>query len=637
MQTFSYNIKDWNNVLVPMQFQLSDDLYKYYQDANNKYELSKKYIFDYWYHIWNKNFKDYYLFSWDRAAHIKSWQSNVVYWLVRSTIDNYISFASEKPLGYKVTATNPIWFKNIKNVQNVLSCTADKTLFNREIQSELIEALITWNYCFKTVYVKNKQTEKAISLVDDILEEYEFDTWVNNTPKTVWVDIFKVFPDVYPWELRYITERDVVSHEKFVTNFKTLIDSKKNKLKWKIDLEKILKFLSINENWNNTEDFWRVRTEVFRNINNELASEDTLPSLKTETNTKSWAVTLDQDSELTKWLIEYKCYTDTSKIVLIANNYPLYIWENPFRKINYHYGNAYHTKSRFSEWIAYLLRELEKLGTSFLNTLVDWVRAVNTPNFIAPSDLFIDPKQVEKWDPWDIWYTDWDRSWEFRRVEKWWISDFGMLWTIDNRWQVVSWVSDYNAWVSSKERVATAVASLVESTNRRILTFLKKFSHTISDIWYFQLFLCRKNWTKPQWWYTMEEWEQMEWETPISWRDLAGWFNISLETEWLLSVNKETEINKLLSMYDKFAWSWIINSSNLVSDVFRFGWLDPNKYVVNQDVTIPSDKINKTLTENTPMETTPTELPTELPAEADTLPTLEAQQMQQAINPQAWA
>lgn len=629
MQSYSYPIKETNNQTINVSFQLPDDINKQFIDANQKYESSRKYIMTYWYNIWNKNFKDYLLYAWDRAQHIKNWQSNVVYWLIRSTIDNYISFASEKPLGYKVTATNPQWFKNIKPVQQVLWCVSDKTKFNRDIQEELIEWLIAWNYCFKTVYVNNKQTEKAISLVDDILVEYEFDTWVNNTPKTVWIDIFKVFPDTYAWELRYITERDVVSHEEFIKRFKSMIKSKTNKLKdvpW-INLDEMLKFISLKQWWN-FEDFWRVRSEVFRKINEELWSEDSLPPLQQSSSTLQTTITPDQDYDLTKWLIEYKCYTDNWRIILTANNLPMYCWNNPLKKINYHYGNAYHTKSRFSEWIAYLLQQLESLWTSFLNTLVDWVRSVNTPNFTAPQDLFIDPKQVEDWDPWDIWWTDWDRWSEFRRVDKWSISDFWMLWTIDWRWQILSWVSDYNSWVSSKERVATAVASLVESTNRRILGYLKRFAYTISDIWYFQLHLCRRYWTKPQWWYNMDEWEQLEWETPISWKDLAWWFNISLETEWLLSVNKETEINKLISMYKEFAWSWVINSSALISDVFRFWWLDPNRYIVNPNVIIPADK-----------QANSQELQTELPPQpwTETTPTIEAQQMQQAINPQTWA
>lgn len=630
MKSISYKIKE-NNTEITKRISIDDNLYKQFSDANTKYETSRKYIMTYWYNIWNKNYKDYLLYAWDREMHIDNWQSNMVYWLIRSTIDNYISFASEKPLGYKVVATNQDWFKNIKPVQQVLWCNADKTLFNREIQEEIIEALIVWNFCFKTVYIKNKQTEKAISLVDDIYLEYEFDTWVNNTPKTVWIDVFKVFPDVYAWPLRYITERDVVSHEEIIKRFKSMIMSKTNelsKIKW-VNLEEMLKFIPINNSLANFEDFWRVRSEVFRAINEQLWIDDALPKLSYNNTTPSSTLTPDTDSDLTKWLIEYKCFTDNWRVTLTLNWIPFYTWKNPLWKINYHYGNTYHTRNRFSEWIWYLLRQVEAMWTSFINVLIDWVRSINTPNFTAPQDLFIDPKQVENSKPWDIWWTDWDRWEEMRRVDKWNITDFWMLWIIDNRWQIISWVSDYNSWISSKERVATAVASLVESTNRKILTFLRRFSNTVADVWYFQLFLCRKYWTKPQWWYNMEDWEQIVWETPISWKDLSGWFNISLETEWLLSVNKETEINKFLSMYDKFAGSWVINASALISDTFKNAWLDPNKYVINPNVTIPADKVNQPA---------PWELQTEVPpAWTETTPTLEAQQMQQAINPQTWA
>lgn len=626
MNQYNYKIKDDKWIVSTKSFSIPDKLEKQFKDADKKYETSRNYIMSYWYHIWNKNYKDYLLYAWDREAHIKNWQSNVVYWIIRSTIENYASFASEKPLWYKATALNPTWFKNVKNVLNTLWFISDSTLFNREIQSEMIEALILWNFCFKTIYVKNKQTEKAVALIEDELIEYEFDTWINNIPKTVWVDIFKVFPDAYAWELRYITERDVVSHETFIKIFKTTLKSKfnlLNSIEW-FDIDEIINFISLQDP-DCTEDFGRVRSEVFRKINEELWANDTLQQLSVN----QWLqtqLTPDRDAELTKWLIEYKCYTDNGRVIITANKLPVYIWKNPLWKINYHYGNTYHTKNRFSEGIWYLLRQIEAMGTSFLNTLIDWVRTINTPNFTAQKDLFLDPKQVEKWNPWDIWWTNWDAR--IDRVEKWNISDFWMLWITDSRWQTISWVSEYNSWISSKERVATAVASLVESTNRRILTFLKRFSNTISDAWYFQLYLARRYWTKPQWGYNIENWDQMEWETPISWKDLSWWFNISLETEWLLSVNKETEINKYLSMFDKFAWTWIINSSNLISDTFKAAWLDPNRYVINQDVTIPADKINQNIAPETPLETIPW---------TETTPTLEAQQMQQAINPQTWA
>lgn len=633
--SYSYKIKDSKWITQTKTIQIPLSLYKQFVDAENKYVSSRSYIMDYWYNIWNKNYKDYLLYAWDREQHIENWQSNIVYGLIRSTIENYASFASEKPLWYKATAINETWFKNIKNVLNTLWFISDVTLFNREIQSEIIEALIIWNFCFKTVYVKNKQTEKAIALIDDNFISYEFDTWINNVPKSVWVDVFKVFPDPYGWELRYITERDVVSHEVFIKNFKSMILSKGNQLKWLpwIDLEEMIKFISLQKP-ESTEDFWRVRTEVFRKINEQLWADDSLPQLSKNTTKTQTTATADEDYEITKWLIEYKCYTDNGRVILTANEIPMYIWKNPLGKINYHYWNTYHTKNRFSEWVWYLLRSLEWLWTSFINILIDSVRSINTPNFTAQKDLFLDPKQVEKWVPWDIWWTDWEAK--MARVDKWWITDFWMLWVIDWRWQTLSWVSEYNSWVSSKERVATAVASLVESTNRRILTFLKRFSNTIADAWYFQLYLARKMWLKPQWGYNIDNWDQVVWETPIIWKDLSWGFNISLETEWLLSVNKETEINKFLAMYDKFAWSWVINSSNLISDTFKASWLDPNRYVTNPNVVIPSDKVNKTLTPETPMNELPIE---EAPAPAwtETTPTLEAQQMQQAINPQPWA
>ena len=590
---YTYQTKDEKSV----SFELSEIHDKKIMDAKHKYETSRSYIMDYQYYIWQKAYKDYMMFTWDRALKIKNWASNIAYWLVRSTIENYKSFATEKPLSYKVTAINKDWFKNINNVKNTLTYIADVTLLNREINQEMIEWLIFWNYAFKTIYLKNKATDKALTVIDDIVEEYEFDTWVNNVPLTKWIDIFKVFPDVYSGKLRYITERDVVSHEEFKRLFSTMINSKTNELKWvkDLDLQELVNSLPIPDNKNGAdfEDFWRVRTEIFKKVNEDLKAEDSLLPLSRTTSSQSvsWQITPDSDTEVTKWLIEYKIYTDVARIVLIANNYPIYIGKNPFWKINYHYGNAYHTKARFSEWIAFLLKPLEEVLTSFFNAYIDGAKSIVHPNFIANKSLLTNPKQIENLAPGDFLWVDWNPQLAAQRMDKWSISDFNMLPIWESRWQQISWVSEYNAWVSSKERVATAVASLVESTNRRILWFMKKFAETLSDIWYFQLQLCRKMWTTEQWWYVLDDnGNQIEFDKWVSAKDLTGWFNISLESEWLLAVNKEVEINKLMEIYNWLSWSWVINASALIAKILKFSWLNPDELIVNKDITIPQDK-----------------------------------------------
>ena len=120
----------------------------------------------------------------------------------------------------------------------------------------------------------------------------------------------------------------------------------------------------------------------------------------------SSAIRLDHDSSVTENLIEYKLTVDDNKWVLIANNYPVYVGKNPYGFINYEYGNAYHTLGRFSEGLAFLMKDYEEVGTSFLNAYIDGAKSIIHPNLIADKNMIVDPNQLKNAGPGDVIWTD---------------------------------------------------------------------------------------------------------------------------------------------------------------------------------------------------------------------------------------
>jgi len=70
------------------------------------YEKSKRYIDDHYIHLWNKGIKSYMLFTGDRQAYIKDWQSNARLGMIRSNIDTYISFLENVPLQFITNGIN---------------------------------------------------------------------------------------------------------------------------------------------------------------------------------------------------------------------------------------------------------------------------------------------------------------------------------------------------------------------------------------------------------------------------------------------------------------------------------------------------------------------------------------------------
>lgn len=99
MAKFTYVDEKGKSVEVEVDKFVSD----HYEDAKKKYETSRAYVLRYVYDIWNRSIKDYMMYTGDRAAYIKDWQSNVALGLVRSTIDSYQSFLMDNPFAFTAT------------------------------------------------------------------------------------------------------------------------------------------------------------------------------------------------------------------------------------------------------------------------------------------------------------------------------------------------------------------------------------------------------------------------------------------------------------------------------------------------------------------------------------------------------
>lgn len=197
------------------------------------------------------------------------------------------------------------------------------------MRSGLEEGLKTGTFAYRTGYKKNGKTIKIPTIVDNLVIDKTIETEPANYPYAKSVDVFKVFPDPQnTGELRYLTERDVTSYSEFMETWGNLISSKENESPLKS--QEFLKALAnpLNSNSANFQDFGAIRDQIYQNINDELRRTDSYEKTFGNMNFATYASTNEtpnDDSEVTRGMIEWKYYTRKDTIVLEANNYPVYI------------------------------------------------------------------------------------------------------------------------------------------------------------------------------------------------------------------------------------------------------------------------------------------------------------------------
>jgi len=376
------------------EIEISDELYNKAQQGLKDYNTSFSYIQNQEYYIWRQALKSYHLSTYDRQKKIQNWQQNITIWLVRSFVDVLISTVQEKPLTFIWTWINKKWVENKENILKTLAYISDVTWFHTQIKKTLANWLIIWEICMRVWYRKTRKQESVISIINDTYIEETIDIIEQSLPYAENVSIFNVFPDMYSWPLRYVTERWVVSYEEFIRTFWAMIRDKKNESPFLND--DFLKLLPINPNNADFTDYGNIVWQIHSKINEQFKSIDTY-NQDQKFNTINTIDTPDKDWNVTDWLIEFLITYYPNRIVLSANWYPVYIWPNIYWFIPYVIKAANETDLRFWEWVPYMMKWIEDVGNSFMNNYLDSARSIANPTLVVNKNLLINEDEIEDW------------------------------------------------------------------------------------------------------------------------------------------------------------------------------------------------------------------------------------------------
>lgn len=565
----------------PKQTVITDpDLIERIDQATRDYDVSKRLIHYKLIHIWNWSLRAYHMGMEDRKirAQLKDWQSNISFWLIRSFIDVFISTLTEKPVTWAVKGITEEGVNNQESIHRALATSGDVTGYQEEARIMMNEALKVWMFTAEIGIMWEAKERTYTTIVKDengqeVPKELTFKDELGGYPYAKYVPVFELFPDPANQNPRYVARRTVVNHKTFVRTFGDLIDSQDNLS----PLKDIVSLLPTNENWADKDDYNVARDQVHREVNLKFRQTDYRMA---DINGRFIADESQQtaDDDYKKGLIEYIYYTTDEEITLFANNYPVYIWPNPFGFIPFELLSASDPQYILDcEWVPYKLAGLSDTMDSFMNNYIDSARSIASPNFVALKNAFLDTKSLEGAAPGTIIFAETEAGANsLRRLDKGTISDFNILDIVIKIASQITGISEYNLGISARERTATGALATTQSSLKRLSPFLVSFNKFSTRIAQKFLKLMKDYWTDPM--YIAAAWAS---ESPITLSNinLAGVVDVSLQMDSMQSAIDEFGYKKMLEIWNQTQWRGLVNEDEVVRQLFRTQWLNPDRFV----------------------------------------------------------
>lgn len=597
----SYKDKSWNE----QRLNIPTELYNRGKQAVIDYEKSKRYIDDHYIHLWNKGIKSYMLFTGDRQAYIKDWQSNARLGMIRSNIDTYISFLENVPLQFITNGINETAYQvplgrekvgksRLEYVKDFVNFVGQFTKFNEQASLWLIEGAQIGVANFQTLYHDYKiegEKKSIITMINGEFKEIQINNEQTSTPYTIAVDPYEIFPDIYSGKNpRNVSRRFITSQESFIDSYGVFILSEKNELS-KIITKEVLAELMINHEHAHWDTFSTIRDEILNYENKKVAEQDTIYKTLRQNNVSAEAA---NSEEKRKGLVEalYTEYAD--KIVIHVNGYVVCIMDNPNSKVMFDFVQAYHTRSLLSEGPAYLQFGLEDLQDSFFNNYIDNARVNVHGRYMYDGESFNATPNIADLEPGGILKADRLTENTLRVVPNAPISDAGIMNITDAYGQKLLGVSDIDQGRTARLRVAAEAASLATATNRRMNSYIRRYLDAIGHVGEKWISLHKRMniWettTKEDgstevleqktWWFCKDIDGQVK-TFDVTPDDLDGSYLVSLDSQALFAMSGESAVQKKTTVYNAFKDIMLPEQrKRMAQSVFRDMGLNPAYYL----------------------------------------------------------
>ena len=313
----------------------------------------------------------------------------------------------------------------------------------------------------------------------------------------------------------------------------------------------------------------------FAEVNSKMRSEDTTTI---NTNTTS---TTDIIRQLTR-LVSMQIVVNTST-TLPTQDYPLLqqlsclIWPNIYGFIPYVIKPTSNADIRLGvEWIPYLLRGVEKGINGYMNFYLDNVNFISQPNYVATKGAVFDESAFNALQPGEVIYVDGNPD-AIKRLDKGTVNDFNVMEIFGRTAQQLTGASEYNLWVSARERTATGANATSQSSQKRLSPFIESFMVVMSEVAKMQLKMAVKFWIKPKNLIINEKTAQTIKKFQAN--KLNGLVNITLEMDSMFAAQNELQNKRLLELLNMVKGSWLAKEDELMRQIIQNMGLSPTKIV----------------------------------------------------------
>ena len=569
-----------------------------YNFVSNIYQVYRSWLFS----SYKSAIRSYLLDSSERWVELaklsQSWRTNLVLPVIQELqdamysycIDSEAYFSVDRAALQDVKSWEP---KAVAKYLNYLYNIWDDEFIWNSPETEMLDAIndalllgngylgVVWNKDEESVeYFDWKQNKQVVmSSIDQ--------------PSLEYVNPFEIIPDpaarqsIQNW--RYLIRRRFMTASEAYDKFKFYI--KKWDKKYKVsEVDAIAKEKFMTKMWAIIpwSSMWLIAREDFTLFKNQ--------------------VILDISSDPTDNILKLSPADDTYEIVEVRtrrdNMYYIYIdwmevykWPSAYPFSLYPFWEITYNKLTWSfiwVWIASKCKDLQTLGTAFINLHVDNAKLNNTPAFTkikTPSSDFFENDATLDIEPMKVFHVE-QKDWLTPLKLNSWVWLMSEISLTKEFAQSAVWVSEMIMWQQGKvERSAAWVNAMTSSFKARLKPLYKSISMCMTSIWQMWVMMAiaksankdiKINVKQDDWIYKIET---------LKVEDLIWRWKIRFEVAWLTVLMKEVERKQLqeilpvaVKLIDNATWMPLFNTRKLAEKMIEIYNWDNNMLLTPEEL-----------------------------------------------------
>lgn len=432
----------------------------------------------YEWHLWNswiKAYKNYFWNKTDRAAKIKSFQTNVVFNQVKTQVDSMWTWIYDNVINFRVLGRNKDDHAKADDVKSFLEWWFAASRSNKELMSAAKESLICWNGYWEIGYISVKDKVEYKKWMEtkkmDIKEQYPFIKHIDN---------FNIFHDPTVADMEdsaFVCVRRIMNKKTVYKKYFKQVDNIKTKM---------LSAMK-DPNYFSDYDYSRIKHSLFW-------SEQASNGLLTTTTTTEFDIW--KKNYLSVWYedqyIEVIEYWEDDRMCILFNWHLVADWKNPLPIKKKPFFTLVYNQV---PWIAYgiwlwqALDDVQKVWTEILNLSIDNIKLQIWPMFQKMKwwDVFQNMGKGQRdtlvYSPFKVIETNTPNA--ITRLDLW-TPDFSwiqFMQYLEQLGEKTEWMNAYASWWQGKvERSAAWVTALVQASKSRLLPLTESINRALSKI-----------------------------------------------------------------------------------------------------------------------------------------------------------